>query len=328
MRLLRPLALVSLVVASASCSTSSPTMTKSDPKPFAVTVIYLNTPSAAFKAAMDSAVKRLGNIVTGGPSGYQFDMSSADAQTYTTLVRKSTTNGGCGLTNATLPSGAYPGVVIFAQDTATLGSSSVIAQAGPCLVRGGGLPLIASMRFRTDYIASLVSRNQLVDVISHEMTHAIGFNSSTFAARPDSAHPVNSGVGTSTSAFIGAQAKAACMAFPSAVAAQCTLSIPLENTGGSGTADDHWRESVFHIELMTGYIENAGTRMPYSAMTIGALGDIGYTVNLSLAESYTFGATSLRTLESLGLEAPAPTKIQEQILRPVATFIPSNATKP
>jgi hypothetical protein len=30
--------------------------------------------------------------------------------------------------------------------------------------------------------------------------------------------------------------------------------VPVENTGGPGTADGHWRESVFQNELMTGFL--------------------------------------------------------------------------
>jgi hypothetical protein len=59
----------------------------------------------------------------------------------------------------------------------------------------------------------------------------------------------------------------------------------VENTGGSGTADAHWRESVFGKELMTGYY-NPGSPNPLSRVTVGAMADLGYLVNMNAADSY------------------------------------------
>jgi hypothetical protein len=39
----------------------------------------------------------------------------------------------------------------------------------------------------------------------------------------------------------------------------------VENTGGSGIAGGHWRETVFGTELMAGFINEAGN--PLSLMT-------------------------------------------------------------
>jgi hypothetical protein len=61
--------------------------------------------------------------------------------------------------------------------------------------------------------------------------------------------------------------------------------IPVEtNQYGPGTADAHWRESVFDHEVMTGFIEG-GAFMPLSRMSSGALGDLGYSVNLGAADA-------------------------------------------
>ena len=63
--------------------------------------------------------------------------------------------------------------------------------------------------------------------------------------------------------------------FPPSVAATC----------GAGTFNSHWRESVFGSELMTGYL-NSGAANPLSRLTIGAMEDLGYTVNYSVAQTY------------------------------------------
>ena len=74
------------------------------------------------------------------------------------------------------------------------------------------------------------------------------------------------------------------------------MSIPLEKNGGSGTAGSHWAESVFGDELMTGY---ANTSMPVSKMTIGAIQDLGYTVDYSKADFYTLAGNFVDSSSSL-----------------------------
>lgn len=60
-------------------------------------------------------------------------------------------------------------------------------------------------------------------------------------------------------------------------------SVPVENTGGPGTRDGHWRESVFGEELMTGFLDGS---LPLSRVTAASLGDIGYEVDLDAADSF------------------------------------------
>ena len=61
--------------------------------------------------------------------------------------------------------------------------------------------------------------------------------------------------------------------------------MPVEDTGGPGTADGHWRESVLDNELLTGFIDSGSN--PLSVVTVGSLEDIGYVVDLSAADSFT-----------------------------------------
>ena len=85
------------------------------------------------------------------------------------------------------------------------------------------------------------------------------------------------------------------------------LGIPVEDNGGSGTAGVHPEEGdeisfstndrtingVFYPglgdELMTGIAESVGTSMPFSAISLGFLKDLGYGVNYSNAEPYALG---------------------------------------
>ena len=60
--------------------------------------------------------------------------------------------------------------------------------------------------------------------------------------------------------------------------------VPVENIGGSGTRDSHWRESLVRNELMTGFL-NSGDN-PLSIFTIGSLRDMGYVVNDAVADEF------------------------------------------
>jgi hypothetical protein len=60
--------------------------------------------------------------------------------------------------------------------------------------------------------------------------------------------------------------------------------VPVENTGGPGSRDSHWRERVFRHELMSSVI--AGTPNPLSRLTVASLGDLGYQVDLGAAEPF------------------------------------------
>ena len=60
--------------------------------------------------------------------------------------------------------------------------------------------------------------------------------------------------------------------------------VPLEDTGAPGTRDNHWRESVFGAELMTGYL-NDGVN-PLSRLSVASLADLGYQVDVTQADAY------------------------------------------
>ena len=88
------------------------------------------------------------------------------------------------------------------------------------------------------------------------------------------------GAGTSNPTFVGVHATAAYNAAFGAHAG----GVRVENTGGPGTRDGHWRESVFGNELMAGFV-GPGLNLPLSRVTIASLADLGYQVNLAAASS-------------------------------------------
>jgi Leishmanolysin len=62
--------------------------------------------------------------------------------------------------------------------------------------------------------------------------------------------------------------------------------VPTENDGEEGTRCVHWDEECLRNEIMTGQIPPAGQKAILSRITIGALHDLGYSVNYKAAEPY------------------------------------------
>ncbi|WP_168219395.1 DVUA0089 family protein [Limnoglobus roseus] len=180
-----------------------------------------------------------------------------------------------------LPDANYNGtvvddVLISASAVAIDGAGGVLGQAGPDRLRAGSyLPYHGTMQFDSADLAQLEASGQLASVVIHEMGHVLGIG--TIWQQKG----LVSGIGTTDPRFLGAQATAQY----NAIFGTSGASVPVENSGGSGTAGGHWRESVFGNELMTGYL-NAGFN-PLSRVTVGALADMGYAVNLGAADAYT-----------------------------------------
>ncbi|MEN6407451.1 MAG: leishmanolysin-related zinc metalloendopeptidase [Thermoguttaceae bacterium] len=152
------------------------------------------------------------------------------------------------------------------------GEGGILGQAGPTGVRTGSyLPYSGIMQFDTADLADMESEGSLLDVITHEMGHVLGFGTIWTDLN------LLTGAGGDDPEFTGSGAVAE---YNKAYGLTAT-SVPVENTGGDGTRDSHWRESVFGNELMTGWI-NSGTNV-LSRMTAASMGDLGYEVNVNAA---------------------------------------------
>jgi PKD repeat protein len=175
------------------------------------------------------------------------------------------------------------------------GPGNVLAAAGPCYIRNSNdIPLYGVIIVDSADVNSLSSAGLLGATVMHEMGHVLGIG--TLWRQP----PLT-GAGSSDPRFTGPMASVAMNAISTG-----WTSVPVENTGGPGTADAHWRESVLGDELMTGYIDTAN---PLSAVTVGSLADIGYRVDVRGADS--FGTASSR----LG-PPDGGREIEERLVRP------------
>lgn len=266
------------------------------------------------QALFTAAAARIRGVVTGAVPSVNipnFDLASS-----------------CGVKGLPVVNELVPGMIVFAAVDSIDGKGKTLAQAGGCLLRkfvvagdSVQLPLVGIMMFDRDDWATMIAQGNLQDVITHEMLHLVGVGRSMWVPKK-----LLRDEGLSTVAFTGARAIKGCQDANGAVF--CGSSVPVENTGGSGTAGTHWRETTFGSELMTGFADRCPPapqpcRYPLSGITVGALQDIGYTVNFAAVDSYSL---------PLGAQARmmnAETPVEWEQALPTATWevLPSGARR-
>jgi len=169
------------------------------------------------------------------------------------------------------------------------GANRVLGRAGPDAFRSGSnLPTHGIMQFDSADITSMVNNGTFMDVVLHEMGHVLGIGTLWSTMGLKSTFTTYNGAG-------------ALEAFRQLSGNPGAGTVPLESTGGTGTAGVHWSDSVFGNELMTGFI--SGRPNPLSIMTIGSLRDLGYTVNYGAADPYTMPGRLESSLDLSGLIA-------------------------
>ena len=185
-------------------------------------------------------------------------------------------------------------VLIFVRVDSIDGPGGTLGRAGPCTVRydsEAGRYLTASsgrMTFDEADLDQLAADGDLEPVVLHEMGHVLGIGT----LWGGSFHSLRADAGSNDPYYTGAAGR---RGFSNVGGdAYAGTPVPLANTGGSGTADSHWRESVFEDELMTGYL--SGTTNPLSEVTVRSLGDQYYAVDPATADSYQLpNGSALRT---------------------------------
>lgn len=170
-------------------------------------------------------------------------------------------------------------VVVFLEDID--GEGGVLAQAAPCLARvnsSGEFTTAISGRVFVD--RADLDNPQLEEIATHEVGHVLGIGVGGLVGWGSNTVDL----GTFDPSFTGPAAESAFDDLGGE--AHLSNGVPLANQGGGGTAGAHWREDNLQTELMTGFI-NSGVDNPLSRLSLAALDDIGYDVDLSQADSYT-----------------------------------------
>lgn len=283
---------------------------------------------AAAQTAFDNAANRIKAAIVGQIS--TVSLQGADL-------------AGCGISGltGTLAENTQ-GLIIYASVAPIDGVGKILAQAGPCFIRQTSiLPAVGVMQFDEADIQNYINSGRFESVVLHEMNHVVGFGTiwsdKAVLLNPAFTNTENpTPTGSTNPRFSGAAGLAQCFAAGGS-ATHCTGGVAVEQCGTAGTADGHWRESftttctgtnnspvggtaAFDNEMMTGYVEGPGISMPWSAMSIASFQDIGYTVNLLAADSYS--VPSLMTMARLraAREAEAGDRPVERLLRPRFTI--------
>jgi hypothetical protein len=265
---------------------------------FSIEVRFVNEPQPAIRQIFEDAADRIRGLITG---------ELAD------IVLQNFNAAGCGIAFGVL-SETVDDLLILADVTNIDGPGSILGQAGPCAVRSTTrFPVIGIMRFDQSDFTNLLSSGRLEAVVLHEMLHVVGVGSlwSTRGLLVDA--------GTSDPRFTGPAGIARCNA--AGFSSHCAVGgIPVENTGGGGTRDSHWRESIFDAELMTGFAEST-PNMPLSAITAGSLEDFGYVVNYLAADPFQVPSV----LQRAAPMPPAPA--WDEVLRPTIEITPDGVAR-
>ena len=166
------------------------------------------------------------------------------------------------------------------------GAGGVLARAGPCRLRAGSnLPYVGRIEVDSADVAQMEESGSLTGILLHELGHVLGFGTTWgyLGLLRDPSFPDNWDADTH---FAGALArKAFDEAGGSKYVAGAKVPVEVATLFNRASADSHWRESVLDTELMTSYGEESGIT-ELSAITIQSLADLGYTVDVQLADKY------------------------------------------
>jgi Leishmanolysin/Bacterial Ig-like domain (group 2) len=258
---------------------------------YAITLCFVTTMTSTQRAAFTDAAAHWGTLITG------------DVPDLTVTIPA----GICG-TNSPALGMSVDDVLIFARIEPIDGVNGILGSAGPCLIRtAGALPIVGTMRFDVADVASLEASSQLRDVILHEMGHVLGIGV-LWSRLGLLQNPSTVGGPQLDTYFSGTNAV---QGFNSIGGDTYTKGqkVPVENQGGGGTINAHWRESVLANELMTGFL-NSGAN-PLSVVTVKSLQDLGYLVNPNLADPFQLTLS----LQAAGARTAPPRPYGDDIMR-------------
>ncbi|MEM9156506.1 MAG: leucine-rich repeat domain-containing protein [Cyanobacteria bacterium P01_F01_bin.33] len=151
-------------------------------------------------------------------------------------------------------------------------------RAGPCVIRKEGLqlPAYGTVRLDTEFVNRAITEGRdIINVTTHEIGHVLGIGSNIWDRRVVSS-------GSNNPLYVGDRGRG-----------------EYEALGGSGGVpiqvqiESHWRQNDVDGELMT---PANGTAL--SRITLGALADFGYEVDLNAADSFALPLATGSTVRS------------------------------
>lgn len=159
---------------------------------------------------------------------------------------------------------------------------AALAESGPCLLRQGSLlPVTGTVWLDGPTRLDQLAPQFLQALVTHEIGHVLGFGT-LWRQKGLLADPALNG--GSDPHFVGSGAR---VWFDMLGGARYPGGkVPVEPTGGPGTADSHWRLSVFgDSELMSPTVVRGVNAL--SSITARSLADLGYEVDPDQADIWT-----------------------------------------
>jgi hypothetical protein len=252
-------------------------------------------------------------------SGFQIDVTMTGFTTAQQQIIQQAVSRWEQIIVGDLPDVTYNGRVIDDIEIAISGitidgSGNILGQSTATAFRSSSdLPYLGYIQLDTADVATMLSNGSLLGVIEHEIAHVLGFG----VIWSDMGLLV--GAGTSNPGFTGANAVAAY----NTIFGTNVTAVPVEADGGSGTRLSHWDETVFNNELMTGWY-NSGQTNPISSITVASMADLGYTVNMAAADSYTRPTSSVVSSTSVASTSSRSCLSFIQLVSPSVVKIQSN----
>ncbi|MEP5759626.1 MAG: leishmanolysin-related zinc metalloendopeptidase [Litoreibacter sp.] len=155
------------------------------------------------------------------------------------------------------------------------GYGGIIGHGGIDAVRGlNALPYKGYIQLDVDDANFLINNGTWEDLLYHEILHAMGFGLTW------EIHDLVQSV-DGVLRFTGRAATQIYNQEFASIAAHdngSSQGIPLETSGGPGTAESHWDEDIFGNEIMTGTLNSTNV---ISNLTVASLQDIGYETILA-----------------------------------------------
>ena len=152
------------------------------------------------------------------------------------------------------------------------GAGGTLAFAGYCYRRASdGSPIVSAAVFDEADVDTLLAYGSTEDVIFHEIAHGLGFSSRHWNYKDllETGDDPHFKGGLAIEAFDDAGGED-----------YDGEKVPISSWGHS-----HWRKSVFGTEGMTPSLR-LGVKNPFSAITLQAMADVDYEVDVSLADDY------------------------------------------
>ena len=265
---------------------------------FDIEVMYVGTPTVAEQQAVDAAVARWRTIIQGDIDPLTVNLPAATCTANQPVIDRSVDD------------------LLLVVDFSNIdGPGNVLGSAGPCVLRGNTFhPAFGMITIDGADASALAASGDLFDVMLHELGHVLGFGTIWNTKN------LLIGAGTSDPRYTGIAARQAYNGLGGT-----SVNVPVENLGGTGTRDSHWRDTVFENELMTGFI--GGNYNPLSRITARSLIDLGYVVDDVTADPLGFTLNLRSDLQAARARIPVRRLREQPLTGPIIVIYPDGTTR-